>query len=191
MKKILFLFGLILIFSCAAPAPKKKAVKAEPITVDRSFGQVVKDDQGVPILRVTVEYLGQEPKGEFLYKINWQKNEFDFYNWTFENLTDSPITFIKQKRYSKYPKEWGLYMRDSKTGETSFKKVPDVFYKDFRENPLWEDNVLKPHSTFVKRNTFIGAGETENIRYYQFFVEYKGKEYDFTIYKVQSMSKDQ
>lgn len=188
MKKIPFVLCLAMVFSCSSGAPKKEVPKVPPITVDRSFEQVVKDDQGNPILHVAVEYLGKEPKGELLYKINWEKNEFDFYNWTFKNLTDSPITFIEQKRYSKYPKEWGLYTRDSKTGETTFKKVPDIIYKDFRENPLWEDNILKPGMTYVKRNTFIGCGETENIRYYKFFVEYQGKEYDFTIYKVQSMS---
>ena len=176
MKKILF-FSCMLLFLSVNTAN----------AAERNIKLVVEDNQGVPILRVTCEYLGKQPKGDLAYKIDWQKGYFDFHNWIFENLTDSPITFVKQKRYSQHPREWSHYVRDNKTGKTTMKKVPDLIYKDFKQNPLWEDNILKPGTTFVKRNTFIGCGTKENMRYYEFFIEYKNGNYNFTIYKIQSV----
>ncbi len=185
MKKIIFLSCLLLLFSANAACMKK----VEPVEsiAERNISLVVKDNQGVPILRVTADYIGKKPRGAFPYKVDWQKGYFDFHNWTFENLTDSPIIFVKQKRYSQHPREWTQYVKDPKTGQPVSKKVPDTVWKDFKQNPLWEDNVLKPRGTFVKKNTFIGCGKQENKRYYEFFIEYKKENYSFTIYKIQAV----
>ncbi len=185
MKKILVFLSVLLFLSVNVACMKKVEPAAEKIT--RNIELVVKDNQGVPILRVTCDYLGKQPKGDLAYKIEWQKGYFDFHNWTFENLTDDPIIFVKQKRYSQHPREWTQYLLDRKTGKTTTKKVGDTVWKDFKQKPLWGDNILKPRATFVKKNTFIGCGIKENKRYYEFFIEYKKNNYNFTVYKVQSV----
>lgn len=185
MKKILVFLSVLLFLSVNVACMKKVEPAAEKIT--RNIELVIKDNQGVPILRVTCDYLGKQPKGDLAYKIKWQEGYFDFHNWTFENLTDDPIIFVKQKRYSQHPREWTHYVLDRKTGKTTTKKVPDTVWKDFKQKPLWEDNILKPRATFVKKNTFIGCGTKENKRNYEFFIEYKKNNYNFTIYKIQSV----
>ena len=68
---------------------------------DRYVQRTVSDQQGRPFLKISCEYIGQQPYKGFESSAPWQTKDIDFYNFEFENLTRHKITFISKKVYRK------------------------------------------------------------------------------------------
>jgi hypothetical protein len=68
---------------------------------DRSYTKYLEDDHGNEILKLTVRYLGKEPKGAFEWTddVDWREKRLDFYTLEWANLTGNPIDFIKEANH--------------------------------------------------------------------------------------------
>ena len=71
----------------------------------RDFHRILFDDQGVPILRISGEYIGKQPHQGYETDIPWLTVDTDFYNLGFENLTRNKIRFVSKKVYQLDPYE--------------------------------------------------------------------------------------
>lgn len=69
-------------------------------TVERNYTDVLKDANGAPVLRLTVEYIGKAPRGNFksAHPCITENLNTDFYYVTWENLTEHEIEFVAGER---------------------------------------------------------------------------------------------
>ena len=149
----------------------------------RNYNFIVHDDQNIPILKFTCEYIGKEPRGEFVYKdLSYRSLSCDFYNYYYENLTDYQITFIRCSRYHKVPKD-GMFCRKLPDGTTVLDKFPPIQDIDYKQKPRRKGNIIPAHSTQIKENTFY-CTDTDNVQFQVETIEYREKYYKFTTYKI-------
>lgn len=152
---------------------------------ERNYVKTVKDQNGVPILKVSCEYIGKKPVGEFNFNVDWQNNSIDFYNIIFENLSDKPIEFVRIKSYHKF----GNYIIDHKKsadGEIIAEKAPITKTYDLTKAPLYDGNILEPFDKKYRNNCFYygGSKHDKNVWYEDWSIIYDQEEYTFTIYRV-------
>lgn len=97
---IALLLGLLssrgLITDTSAADLAQAGSRAGKETVQRNYTDVLKDADGTPILRLTVEYIGKAPSGAFksVHPCVTENLNTDFYSVTWENLTDNDVEFV-------------------------------------------------------------------------------------------------
>jgi len=174
MKKVILLLILSMVFIF------QNAIYAE----ERNYSKIVAGDQGNPILKITMEYIGKKPVGKFEWDIDWKKKNTDFYNLIFTNLTDKPIEFIKSKRYWKIPVTKTIVHDKMPSGKIIRKDVPDIIYSDYRKRAMYDGNIIEPYGKKVRNNWWSYSSHVYDVTYTDYMIEYDDKEYTFTIYVV-------
>jgi len=148
---------------------------------ERNYSKVLKDEQGHPILKMTCEYIGKTPLGAFVHARDWEKNDTDFYVFTYRNLTGLPFEFIKTLSYFKFGKTQTLHKR-LPDGQTVKKVFPMMSIRDFRTDPLYEGNYIEPYGEKVQLNKFVYDTRPDNVGYDKLTLRHNGKEYTLTVY---------
>ena len=143
---------------------------------DRYVQRTVSDHQGRPFLRVSCEYIGQQPYQGFESSAPWQKKDIDFYNIEFENLTRHKITFISKK----------VYRKDDGHSSTGADNSGLVLTEslDFTEQPDSDFDSLESLEQRRLINLAFEANQKspDNVTTIVFQVRYLNHEYTFNIH---------
>ncbi len=147
---------------------------------DRSYTKYLSDARGNKILKLTVSYLGKEPRGEFEWNkdIGWRGRRLDFYLLQWTNLTGSDIDFIKEESRTNFGhrrKEFRLLP----DGGKEVVLVPNVSTRNYAEKPRKEGNILGPYETQTDENMFYGIAEdmAYNVAFWEVTFRYQNNDY--------------
>ncbi len=155
----------------------------EGFAEERNYSKILKDEQGNSILEMTCEYIGKKPLGAFVHGRDWENNDTDFYVFTYKNLTGLPFEFMMTLSYFKFGKTQTLHKR-MPDGQTVKQVFPMMFVRDYRNDPLYDGNVIEPFGEKVHRNKFVYDTRPDNVGYDKLTLRHDGKEYTLTVYMV-------
>ena len=149
-----------------------------PSAARRDFHRILFDDQGIPILRISGEYIGKQPQHGYESDIPWITVDTDFYNIGFENLTRNKIKFVSKKAYQHDPYE---IRRGNKNQPPSL--VESI---DFMKTPDPNFGELEP---LENRRLINWAIHTDNllnnsVSNIVFRIKHKEKAYTFNIFLI-------
>jgi hypothetical protein len=169
---------------------KYDQISGEPGPEPRSYTRIFKDEYGTPFFEYKLEYIGKQPIGAFTKPYDWRNRNTDFYNSTRKNLTDKPIRFIRLKMYSKSASPM-RHVRELPSGKHVVEYEPVGSYIDFAQKPLPKGNIFSPYEERKEKNSYYSYRSSasknihaDNVKYYEYTVEYNSKEYMFTYYRV-------
>ena len=148
----------------------------------RSYVKTVHDDTGRAVMRITVDYLGKMPQGDFDYPHDWGRIDTDFYRDARENLTHLPIEFLRTRSYSKYPVVFTSH-RKTPDGDIVVVTKSDAQHRDYREHPIHDGNVIGPYGVKTRDDNFVFYTRHRfNVRYDDTTILWNGKEITFTVH---------
>jgi hypothetical protein len=157
----------------------------------RNYTRIFMDENGNPIFKVSYEYLGKEPVGEFERFHGWYTINTDFYNVTQKNLTGTPIELICSKSYPKNGTGTYTQYRRLPSGEVAAEEFSIPTFRDFKKQPSRRGNVFAPYEQRKIENAFYYFRSSkehnvpmDNIQYVETTVKCSGKEYILKTYKV-------
>jgi hypothetical protein len=150
---------------------------------ERNYSKILKDELGVAILKMTCEYIGKKPLGAFVHGRDWEKYDTDFYVFTYKNLTGRPFEFIKTLSYFKFGKIQTLHKR-LPDGQTVKKVFPMMSIRDFRNEPLYEGNIIEPFGGKVQHNKFVYDTRPDNVGYDKLTLRHDDKDYTLIVHMV-------
>jgi hypothetical protein len=157
----------------------------------RNYTRIFTDEKGDPLFRVSYEYLGKEPVGEFERFHGWYTIKTDFYNVSQKNLTGKPIELIRSKSYPKINRGNYVQYRLLPGGEVGEEEFDSTVHRDFKTQPSRHGNVFGPHEERKIDNVFYYYRSSkknnvpmDNVRYVETIVKCDGKEYMLKTYKV-------
>ena len=197
MRRVLAIIVLLACIFCPCSTMAQPIVASyydlntSPGPEPRNYTRIFTDENGDPLFRVSYEYVGKEPVGEFERFHGWYTIQTDFYNVSQKNLTGKPIELIRSKTYAKIPK--GTYTRyrclpDGEVAEEAFGNTVD---RDYKKDPSRHGNVFAPHEERRIDNVFCYYRSSkknnvpmDNVQYVETVVKYDGKEYMLKTYKV-------
>ncbi len=155
----------------------------EGLAEERNYSKVLKDEQGNHILEMTCEYIGKKPQGAFVQNRDWENHDTDFYIFTYRNLTGLPFKFIKTLSWFKFGKTQTLHKR-LPDGQGIKQVFPMMSVRDFRNEPLYEGNIIEAFGEKIQRNKFVYDTRPDNVGYDKLTLAHDGKEYTLTIHMV-------
>jgi hypothetical protein len=157
----------------------------------RNYTRIFTNENGDPLFRVSYEYVGKEPLGEFERFHGWYTINTDFYNVSQKNLTSKPIELIRSRSYPKIAE--GDYTQHSRllSGEVVEEVFDSTVHRDFKIQPSRHGNVFAPHEERKIDNVFYYYRSSkkknvpmDNVQYVETIVKCDGKEYMLKTYKV-------
>ena len=147
---------------------------------DRSYTKFLVDDHGNEILKLTVAYLGKEPRGDFEWNndVAWRDKKLDFYTLAWTNLTGNPIDFVREESRTRYGHKRKEF-RALPDGRKEIVLVPNVSMRIFEEKPRKEENTLGPYETQTDENVFYGIAEDviSNVAFWEVTFRYQNNDY--------------
>jgi hypothetical protein len=157
----------------------------------RNYTRIFTDEKGDPLFRVSYEYVGKEPVGEFERFHGWYTINTDFYNVSQKNLAGKPIQLIRAKSYSKIDRGNYIRYRLLPGGEVAEEEFESTIDRDFKAQPSRHGNVFAPHEERKTDNVFYyyrsskkNNVPTDNVQYVETIVKCDGKEYMLKTHKV-------
>ncbi len=166
-------------------------INTSPGPEPRNYTRIFTHENGDPIFRVSYEYVGKEPVGEFERFHGWYTIETDFYNVSQKNLTGKPIELIRSKSYPKIAKGNYSQYRRLPDGEVVEEELGPTVHRDFKGQPSRHGNVFAPHEERKIDNVFYYYRSSkknnvpmDNVQYVETIVKYDGREYLLKTYKV-------
>jgi hypothetical protein len=171
--------AIFLSYGCASELGKT----AHQQVNERNYTKVLLDEKGNPILRLTAEYIGKAPVGLFKADHDWKANDTDFYNGTWENLSESTVEFVSGKRT--YSNAVGRATTQETNEKGEQKKVSASYVIDMkREYPSLSSNGLKPKEKRNFKNVFASFKSEYNEVHQYLTIRYLEKEYTVDFYMV-------
>ena len=157
----------------------------------RDYTRIFTDENGDPLFRVSYEYVGKEPVGEFERFQGWYTIQTDFYNVSQKNLTGKSIELIRSRTYAKIPKGTYTRYRRLSDGEVAQEEFGSTVCRDYKKDPSRHGNVFAPHEEKRIDNVFYYYRSSkknnvpmDNVQYVETVVKYGDKEYMLKTYKV-------
>ena len=173
--------GLITDTSAANSAQGSNRAGKE--TVQRNYTDVLKDANGTPILRLTVDYIGKAPSGAFksVHPCITENLNTDFYSVTWENLTDNDIEFVAGVR------SFDTEQRSPKTikMDEGKQEVVEARRRIDLKTEFIGDRILKAKEKRHWRNMFYCDRVLDrNVLRQLYTVRHLDKEYKIEFYRV-------
>ena len=166
-------------------------INTSPGPEPRNYTRIFTNENGDPMFRVSYEYVGKEPVGEFERFHGWYTIKTDFYDVSQKNLTGKPIELIRSKSYPKIAKGNYIQYRRMPDGEVVEEESGPTVERDFKKQPSRHGNVFAPHEERKIDNVFYYYRASEknnipmdNVQYVETIVKYEGREYMLKTYKV-------
>ena len=142
----------------------------------RDFHRILVDDQGIPILRISGEYIGKQPHRGYETDIPWITVDTDFYNIGIENLTRNKIKFVSKKVYQRDPYEvrrGNINQPPSLVESIDFIKTPDLNFEELE--PLENRKLI---NWAIHTDNLI----TDSVSNIVFRIKHLDKAYTFNIF---------
>ncbi len=151
--------------------------------VERNYTDVLKDANGAPVLRLTVEYIGKAPKGTFKspHPCITENLNTDFYYVTWENLTEHDIEFVAGER------TFDNELRSPKTIKTEKgqQEVVEARRRIDMKTEFAGDRLLRAKEKREWRNMFYcDRALDHNVLRQLYTVRHLDKEYKIEFYRV-------
>jgi hypothetical protein len=166
-------------------------INTSPGPEPRNYTRIFTDENSDPLFRVSYEYVGKEPVGQFQRFHGWYTIKTDFYNVSQKNLTGKPIELIRSKSYPKIGKGTYARYRLSPSGEVVKEEMGPTVHRDFKKQPSRHGNVFAPYEERKIDNVFYYYRSSkknntpmDNVQYVETVVKYDGREYMLKTYKV-------
>lgn len=166
-------------------------INTSPGPEPRNYTRIFMNENGDPIFRVSYEYAGTEPVGEFERFHGWYTIRTDFYNVSQKNLTDKPVELVRSKSYPKIATGNYTQYKRLPNGKIVEEKLGPTVHRDFKTQPSRHGNVFAPHEERRIDNVFYYYRSSEknnvpmdNVQYVETIVRYDGREYMLKTYKV-------